>query len=338
MSKKLIRLACLVLLMVLCLGPVPQSHSFLAMPQDNSVAANARSITVEVTFDGIMVFRKVTKGKDHYEVGILDKSTAPDHEFSVFLDKKQMKPEVLQDFLKKGNIWKLEIVTTSGTKDPDIWERNKKDCNRQQDTTMFEDLDHAYDFCWIMDLETHFHNQELKLSEGKLKPIIWLNNGELYTKFKYDQLQRKQYSDASTWSDFGFVAETLALQIKLRANETLRLRIEGTTEKVFELPKDGSIASIFNAPPAKKYTKSHNTRKTERKFEPSHFKYYYGLFPQIAHARKYDIQPKKDGLRPINRFQPSDRRYREFNDIRRRSFDNQACGTVLLGMSNDSLK
>ena len=290
-------------------------------------------ISVEVTFDGIMVFRKV---ENHYEVGILDESAATGHEFSVFLDKNKVPPGQLKQFLGKGNIWRLEIITPTGLKDANISERKNKDCNRLQDTVSQEDRNHAFDFCWIMDLENDFHNQELELIPGMLKPIIWLNNGELYTKLKYDQLERKQNSNPSC-SDYGFVAETIALKINLQKDERLVLRVDGTQENVFELPRDGVSASIFNAPPKKKFKEKHNTPTSACNFEPSHFRFYYRLFRNLPESSQYDIHPKENGLHPLNRFKPSNKTNNKFDEARIRSFDDQACGTVLLGKSSTSL-
>ena len=296
-------------------------------------AFNAKGeITVEVTFDGIMVFRRVG---DHYEVGILDEATAKGHQFSVFRGRTEIPRKELKQFLGKGNIWHLEIVTPSGRNNPSIWERRSQDCDRLRDTVAREDRNHAYDFCWIMDLENDFHNQPLELIPGKLKPIIWLNNGELYTKLKYDQLQRKQ-SYTPSCSDYGFAAETIALKIQLQKGEKLVLRVDGTKDNVFELPRDGVSASIFNAPPKKEYMDKHNTSASACYFEPSHFSFYYQLFRNIPADSQYNIKPKRNGFRPLNRFRPS-RRSDKFNEVRKDTFDNQACGAILLGRSTTSL-
>ena len=314
------------------LGQTKRSHQ---VPGSDKQAPGGEGETVvQLTFDGIMVFRRV---ENHYEVGVLDQSAATGHEFVVFLGTDQIQPGKLKQFLRKGNIWRLEIITPSGQKKADISERRNKDCNRLQDTVSQEDSKHAYDFCWIMDLENDFHNQELELIPGMLKPIIWLNNGELYTQSKYDQLERKKNSDPSC-SNYGFVAQTIALQIKLQKDEKLVLRVDGTQENVFELPRDGVNVSIFNRPEKKKSKEKHNAQTTSAcNFQPSHFRYYYRLFRNLPEASQYDIQPKQGGLLPFNRFHPSNKSHSKFDDARKDTFDNQSCGGVLLGRGTSSL-
>src|ERR1041384_3848989 len=84
---------------------------------DKQSMAGAGETDVEITFDGIMVFRKV---ENHYEVGVLDESAAKGHEFVVFLGKDQIPPGKLKQALRKGNIWRLEVITPSGQKEANI--------------------------------------------------------------------------------------------------------------------------------------------------------------------------------------------------------------------------
>ena len=198
-----------------------------------------------------------------------------------------------------------------------------------------EKSDHALDFCWIMDLESEFHGgQPLKLKQNVLKPIIVLNNGELYTKFKYDELEREQRPKSGSWNPYGFVAETLALKVNLRKGEHLVLS-NGTGQEVFRLPsaKGDVIAGLYNSPP--KHSKSMRASSAR---EPSHFLYYYDLFTNVAENEKVDIQPKQGGLKPLNPF-PKPRPKRGLDDlVRMFTFDNQECGAAFLGVSHDPLK
>jgi hypothetical protein len=307
------------LLMFVGLGLFNRSQAFLATPAYSSV--EARSITVEVTFDGLMVFRKVG---DHYEVGILDKDTAPGHDFRMVVGDHEFRSKKFA----AGKKWSLGVMTASGRpKAPDVTARHSKACNRIQDTMDDEDLDHVFDFCWIMDLEKEFNgNHELKLIKGKLKPIILLNNGELYTKYKYDQLNRRP-RPSGTSSNFGFVAETIALRVELEAGESLVLTIPG--EEGFKLEAGGARhAGFYNAPPTMKY---HRTR------EDSHFPFYYDLFKKENAGLGDDIEPTPGGRRPLNRY--ADLNPRSLDDtMRKRTFDRQACGASFLGKSNDPLE
>src|SRR5690349_12501080 len=120
MSKKPLRIACLVLLTILCLVPFPGARAFLAKPENHSVAANyqASTTTVEVTFDGLMVFRKVS---DHYEVGVLDGTITRGHEFKITVDNEEKKIERVssKDPKDKGpKKWSLHVLTAAGTLKP----------------------------------------------------------------------------------------------------------------------------------------------------------------------------------------------------------------------------
>jgi hypothetical protein len=317
----------------LCLAPFPGAHAFLAKPENDSVAVNYQSTTtVEVTFDGLMVFRRVRGTPDHYEVGILDKDTAPGHEFRITLDNKPLETKPTSS--KK---WSLHVLTAAGTQKPvDIKPRDVKPCRRPEDTDDPEDLEHVFDFCWIMDLEQEFHGgQTLTLKPNKLKPIILLNNGQLYTKFKYDQLRRETSPDEEP-ADFGFVAETIGLRVDLERNERLVL-IDDEGKTVFILKPEGpQNASIYNAPPT-----GMKPAKGKGKGCPyeSHFPYYYNLFENFSASEKVDICTKDGGLRPLNRWIEPDAKYRKLNDeLRKKTFDDQSCGATLLGRSGDPLQ
>ena len=338
MSKKPLRIACLVLLTILCLVPFPGARAFLAKPENHSVAANYQSstTTVEVTFDGLMVFRKVS---DHYEVGVLDGTITRGHEFKITVDNEEKKIERVssKDPKDKGpKKWSLHVLTAAGTLKPvDITPREVKPCRRPEDTSDPENLEHVFDFCWIMDLEREFHGgQALNLLPNKLKPIIVLNNGQLYTKFKYDQIQRETAPN-DTPADFGFVAETIGLRVELGMNEKLVL-INDADERVFTLESGGNHnAAIYNAPPKGMKAAKGKGRGCP---EESHFHYYYDLFDNVSASQRVDICPKENGLRPLNRwFKPNKKTLKPNDEFRRRTFDDQSCGATLLGVSNDPL-
>jgi hypothetical protein len=319
MLKMLIRMLILGLLLVLGLGrPINHSQAFSPKGHKRSLMVLA-PVTVEVTFDGLMVFRRVG---NHYEVGILDGQTAPEHEFKVTVGGKDISDRANKQ-LTSGNIWSLNVINSFEKKEaPSIKPRQVKGCNRLPDTKDEQvNLEHVFDFCWIMDLEKEFHGaRRLSLMPGKLKPIIRLYNGELYTKYKYDLLERQP-----DWSPFGFVAETIALRVQLRAGEKLVLSSPGG--EVFELTPDANSdhsAGIFNAPPPM----APDVTPAE-----SHFRYYYDLFSNVNPGDKYDIRRSPTVTPPLNRYYPA-----SDGDIRNRTFDHQACGGVFLGMSTEPLR
>lgn len=328
MSKTLPRSLLIALLVFTGLGLLNCSQTRPAPPDQPQAQAN-KSPTVEVTFDGIMVFRRVG---DHYEVGILDKDTAVDHEFRIVVGDNVVPDNRIAQLMNSGNIWSLDVVDASGQKRSDIKSRQVKPCNRLQDTAAGQvDRAHLFDFCWIMDLEGEFHDgQTFDLIPGKLKPIIHLNNGELYTKYNFDELERAK-GHSTTYSDFGFVADMVALTVDLKDDERLVMTVAG--QEVFSLTPNGvRSAGIFNAP-----------KKNDSMDTDSHFHYYYDLFRSVPESEKYDLRLVEESRRrhPLNRYSPKDRSAKDFtalDDIRIRTFDNQMCGAVLLGKSTDPLR
>lgn len=341
MSRKLFRILIVVLLLFVGWGASNRSQASLSTPANSP--AVAKKVTVEVTFDGLMVFRKV-KGHfgaaDHYEVGVLDKDTAPGHVFTVIVGEHELlRSKKTTEMLGPGSNWSLNVITASGRpKDPDIKARHPNSCNRWQDTMADEDLDHVFDFCWIMDLEKEFNGgHQFKLRKGKLKPIILLNNGELYTKFKYDQLSRQprkldprtgRPQSSGEPSNFGFVAETIALRVELEPGEKLVLSNAGNQS--FTLEQNGEHhAGFYNGPPQTKY---HRDR------EDSHFPYYYDLFEKEANVLGDDIKVTPGGRRPLNRFYQGLRSRSLDDKLKKATFDRQTCGASFLGESNDPLE
>jgi len=325
------------LLMFTGLGqPFNRPQAFRADAGNYSSPFQSSSTTVEVTFDGLMVFEKVGR---RYEVGILDATIAPFHELRIKFGKTDLKPEIIAKLINSKSHWNFEVIDSSNQSiSSDIKARHKKDCKRLQDTTASEDLEHVFDFCWIMDLEREFHGDKpVPLKPGLLRPIIWLNNGELYTKFKYDELERQQKSAnlqlKPIWdvrSSLGFVAETIALRVDLREGERLALKVDGM--EVFSLKQNGERnAGIFYGPLLKNRPRGRRAMQTD-----SHFIHYYALSDDFATGEKVDIRPKEEErLRPLNRWFLPEREFRLFDDeARMATFDDQACGGIFFGKSS----
>ena len=343
MSKTLLRMLTIGLFIFLALGQLAnRPQAFRANGENPAANPQGHKTTVEVTFDGLMVFQKV-KDYDRYEVGIVDRA---DHEFKIIVGKHEINLKSAARFIKtKKELARmmtsispltLEVRSGSGMGSPksaDIWARDKKSCGRQQDTVAHENVEHAFDFCWIMDLEREFHGgRPLDLIPGKLKPIILLRHGELYTRFKYDQLEREESPDSKTWKPLGFVAETITLRVDLKQGEFLVLRNDNGAE-AFRLPTaEGELdAAILNSP-VKQYHRL--MRKGGR--DHSHFLYYYDLFSNVAPEEKVDIEPVTNGFSPINRFIHTDSLADQMRWIY--TFDNQECGSAFLGLRTQPLK
>jgi len=317
--------------------------------------------TVTVLLDGLMVYRRVGDNFDyHYEVGILEgKNTAICHHLRIGRPDHWEDENHLAQLAESHKVWKLEVVSGNVTKPRDITARQNGPFHRLDDTQNTPPTTpipaptppinpHFYDFGWVMDLERDFNNgKELKMRKKRLKPIIELNNGDLYVEYNYDELER--FKGASQTSErYGFASDLIALNVELKTGEKLVLR--AGSEIVFSLP-DNNIteAGIFNAPPFtpkdKKDCPAHKDKKDEPG-EQSHFQYYYNLF-EVRPQDQYRLQVYKDSEgyyhRPPNYFPHSPDYLKPtvidefFHDVRIACFDNQMCGAVFLGKSNEPL-
>lgn len=294
---------------------------------------------VEVTFDGLMIFTEVVESgrRARFEVGVLEgKSTAPKHEFKVL--KNGIEVLKAQSSADLGP-WKIQLVDSSGTPvEANVRVRGDIDGCRDRGTATVNDywnLERAFDFCWIMDLEKEFNaGGALNIDPTKFRPIIELNNGELYTKFKYDELVQLK---GESKEPYGFAAQTMALQIGLSGQQSVRIVDKNDTE-VLTLSTHNDLAEIFNAPPKKEQTGRRHMQK--KKHEHSHFPYYYNVAPTHT-GPKYDIAAKDEPRRrPINRYHPE--RDAGFapslrDSLKIRTFNDFACGGAYVGVRKTSL-
>jgi hypothetical protein len=228
-----------------------------------------QSEDVEIMFIGLMVFHPTG---NHYEVGILDKDAtpAPDHQFSITVDGVKLPQGDIDRFKSLGNAWVLEVENKKipsvirpimGPPPPPRTDDDPKNCSA---------------FGWIIDLESpEFHGDTLDLKPGKLKPIIQLSDGELFTERKTDELQRKR-GLAGLFRPFGFVADEIGLKVTLdntqEEKEYLVLRVVGAG-------KDGVV---FELKPDKHHTVAIENIYRGGTDDQPHVQYYYRLFNGIS--------------------------------------------------------
>lgn len=237
------------------------------------------TMTVKVQFSGLMAFLKESS-KPGYAVGILVPIERPEnkHQLLVKLDGKE------QPFSNLGE-WTLEITNSQPTSDP--LPASVGHCHQR----LQDDLRGQYDFDWIIDFQgPEFHNIENMPVEvsGLLKPIIHLPVGQFSTEYKSMDLQRWKGTSSGSGSDpdFGFVAETIALELILGKDQELVLK-DGAGDKIFTLP----------------FTPGH-PRIVEIKnirgelVEASDFLLYYQLFPSVDPKDRFDFRMNGDALHP----------------------------------------
>jgi hypothetical protein len=244
--------------------------------------------TVEITFDGLMVFHK---SGNYYEVGIPDNAAIHEtgHQFSIAvtpdpgtrpkLDKARL------TYLKGlGNNWLLEVDGSSQGNRQGITEKEKGHDHKR----LTDSEEGQWDFSWMMDLESReFHGHKLDLIPGNLRPIIHLSTGDLYTKYKSEKL-RRQHGEKAQFTDFGFVTETVGLKIELQDGEYVVLRVSGEGEDGEAFRVNSGVVAIENS----------SNHLSAASTGPSHFQLYYGLFSDKT--KRFDFALKKPPEGPLN--------------------------------------
>jgi hypothetical protein len=239
-------------------------------------------ILVKVTFEGAMVFHPL-KGSNDYEVGVLVPLIAPCHNFSIVRDGKPIPPADLSGAMSMGNSWHLDVINMAtrnarvGTMDPP---KEEGHMHRLDDTAK-----NQYDLSWIADFEsTEFHGDgktPLRMTPNLLKPIIRLSKGQLRSEYKIEKLKRKKGMVPAPAGDFGFMTETVGLNINLMPGEALVLKVQQNNHEVFNIPYAAGTSPLV---------KIGNFLPLEMR-HGSHFQVYYGLFPDyVRDEDKFDIE------------------------------------------------
>lgn len=223
---------------------------------------------VTIMLSGLMVLHK-DQAKGTYEVGVIPNAH---HVFKFTVDGMAQKPT--------GKNWTIEVTNAAPTA---AMPEAKGHAGRNPD-----DINGQWDFDWVIDLEgPEFHNAPVVLTEGVLNPIIHLPNGRLYTKFKSILLQRRQGTGAL--SDFGFVPETMAIDLELQPNQELVLKDDMGHSTTLLQPNPGQhIVRIGNIP--------------EKPMEESDFHLYYDLlFKKVPKNEQFDFDGVQNAkVRPYN--------------------------------------
>lgn len=282
---------------------------------DSEKTAVAGIKTVRVSFSGLMVLHREEKGPG-YELGILVPSAAQGHVFSVTQDGVPIT-------LSNGGRWTLSIVNAP----PMNTHIGPVEVGHPNSAQPVRKPDHAkglYDFSWIIDFESaEFHGKELDLQAGLMKPIMHLPNVALYSLNKSIDLKRGQGTGAM--NPFGFVTETMAMNIELHQGEELVLKDEDTSTKLLGIP--------FASGQAPSDVKIKNVRPVPSM--ASDFKMYYKLFPKVDTKDQFDFDENSKDL-PYN---PTEiRAFAERDQHLKVSCCGMDCSLILLGKRTAALK
>ena len=248
---------------------------------------------VQIQFSGLMVFHfnKVTQS---YEVGVLSAADSHDHEFCI--QRKGAAHPLCRPDLPKGKRWTLSVIPASGSAQPRAATPPAEVIKVGHKGRRPDDDAGQYDFDWIVDLEgPEFHNQPLNLQPGHLVPIIQLPKAALFTAYKSEDFIRwKGKRTQDNPELFGFVSETTAMTLKLKAGEKVVLSEDGTGEEIF---------SVSYAPPSPVGRSDEvitiaNIRPSNKDKGDSDFGMYYNLFKGVAADQQFDFDLNPDKNRP----------------------------------------
>jgi hypothetical protein len=135
---------------------------------------------------------------------------------SLMIDEEQ-----IAGFLAIGNVWNLDVVHSNGNIRKNISRRGTGPSNRHDDDST------QHDFDWLLGMNSL--HPSATVTTGHLKPVIRMTNGKLTTIFKTDGIDLLHSSSGGVITeDFGFIGEAAGLEINLRPNEALVLRVAGT--------------------------------------------------------------------------------------------------------------
>lgn len=237
---------------------------------DNSAPSQtttARSMHVTVSFNGLMAFHPTGSG---YDVGILinRRDVAHDHVFKVSVDGES-KPFTLSP----GASWSLSVTNSStGVKPNEVGHNSSQ---RYPDSSAGQ-----YDLSWIIDMDK-LHSG-LTLKAGLLNPIIHLTDGVFFTRNKTEDMER--WKGGAKDVDFGFFAETVALDIEIQNGQELVLADDksGSTP-VFRIP-------YGLGPPIHEVA---ITNSPDILPQHSDFPLYYNIISNINPRDQYDFRPKR---------------------------------------------
>lgn len=287
--------------------------------------SDLQSTKVTITFEGLMVFHQNT-GSNIWEVGILE--GAMDHEFTVSRvptegseDPYFWSQQDIRTF-KTDRIWTISVVGQTGNK---IEPKENGHPDRFHD-----DAKYADDFSWIINIEKDFHKMKLARKSNHLYPIIQLNcNGTLRTYCKTDSMVCQQ-GDAGTLNSFGFVAETIALDVELNKGEKVVMKTSGGAE----------VFSISYKAGASYRERIQNVPKDESMMMGDHFYFYYDLvFSGVGKNERFKVGRDSNGISPLNRCNTnsSARAKRHGHKFSPFTFYPFRCGGVATEASADSL-
>lgn len=257
--------------------------------QQRQQAAVIDPIQTTITFNGLMVFRPdsdsktcevgVLHARDHAQPHILQIEIEPDPRTGS--GKWTLDPNELERWVQAGNIrWKFEVVKGGQPMPPGINVNTDIPPDRHNPPTPTNE--NPLGFGWLVNLESgEFHSGRLTRTRRKLKPIIELTKGKLFTSCLTDSIDVKQ--GPNTRFDFGFIAGAIDLKLTPADGDIAVLYFTDPNQQatvIFRLPNINQVSYkvfIRNTPMAGP--------------AGGHFHQFYDrLFQGVAGNQRFDLQ------------------------------------------------
>ena len=256
-------------------------------PQQPQQRQQTDQIETVITFNGLLVFRPdqinkvcevgVLHTRDHAHPHFLQIEIEPDPDTGT--GKKTLDPELLESYVRAGNIkWRLDVVRNGQPASAGIVVDEGIPANRRA-----AEGQNKEDFGWIVNIESgEFHSGPLVRTPRKLKPILLLSKGELFTRCMTDMIDVKQ--GPNTRLNFGYIAGAIGLRLK---------PADGDMAILYFRDQHGMPTEIFRLPNINNTSYAVSIRNTPRQ-GPSggHFHLFYDrLFQGVGPNQRFDILP-----------------------------------------------
>jgi hypothetical protein len=244
------------------------------------------SIETTIIFNGLMVFRPdqlnkvcelgVLLARDHGQPHILQIEIEPDPRTGT--GSWTLDSDLLWQYVQGGNIrWKFEVVRNGQPVPPGIVVDPAIPLNRHTPPSQG-----PIGFGWMVNLECgEFHSNTLTRTAGKLKPIIQLTTGQLFTRCLTDSIDVKHGSN--TRLDFGFIAGAAGLKLT---------PADGDMAILYFIDQQQRPTEIFRLPDINRVSYKVFIRNTPTSGSAGgHFHLFYDrLFQSIGGNQRFDLQ------------------------------------------------
>lgn len=272
------------------------------------IAATDLTPTIQLVFDGLFFFcfDDTPDRKDPAktcQIGVL--STALKHELFISITETREGKSKEQTLHFNHSMCRLidDVRLEINKGDASIIRRGYKGSSTPISDRPNPTAENKTDFTWMLDFENgeiDFKKAPRDIASDVFRPIIHLDAGEFYSK-KLGPLSFSCIDSEGSKREFGFVAETIGVDINLKPDEEVTLTIESSVP-LLDLsmkfkPEEGVKYLVYlqNVRPEHKRDAvggemTHMTASTQTTPQ-SDLIYYYQAFKNCPGNEQYDLEP-----------------------------------------------